>query len=354
MTINSTPPSYSSVNDPLIWAVYDANSIDVTKLNYKYVADLYINSVFVFRAKSFQNPVNNRGIFDLSAVVREYLISAFKSEQGVGEFSQSIVVKFGEEYNFVLYADLVTSTITVFNHYNARTSNFTDLATYADLPASNRPLKIVIPSGTATYYLPYFATTTTPFTVVINGTTTTITPSATNTMHRINIGISATADYTVVIAGVTYSVQVICTGLYKNYLIHFLNKWGGWETMLFNRVSKKRVQNEKKSWQQTSYRVDGSGVVSIKTGSVMHPQKSTFGVSFSEKLKVSTDFLTDAEYQWLSQLVLSPFVYLEDAGILYPVTIEATDYEFKEHIVDMLTNLSLDIDFGTKYNTQFQ
>jgi hypothetical protein len=86
----------------------------------------------------------------------------------------------------------------------------------------------------------------------------------------------------------------------------------------------------------------------------MHPQKSTFGVSFSEKLKVSTDFLTDAEYQWLSQLVLSPFVYLEDAGILYPVTIEATDYEFKEHIVDMLTNLSLDIDFGTKYNTQFQ
>ena len=68
---------------------------------------------------------------------------------------------------------------------------------------------------------------------------------------------------------------------------------------------------------------------------------------------MNSDWLTDVDYQWLSELVLSPDVYVEDEGELYPVTITGTNYEFKEHIVDGLINLMVDVEFGGSYKTQF-
>jgi len=354
MTTESSPVAYSSANDLLAWVVYDANSIDVTKTNYKYVADVYIGAVLVFRSKVYPNPVNDRGIFDLGSVIREYLSFAFKSEQGAKEFSLTVTVKFGEEYNGTMYTDLQTEVLDVFNTYNGRTSAMDDLSNYVDKPATDRPLVIEMAENTATYYLPYFALLTTPFDVVINGVTTTITPTEIETMHRINIAISAVVDYTVVIAGITYQVNIICSGLYKNYHLHFLNKWGGWETMLFNKVSKKRHTVEKKSWQRQAFRVDSSGALTTIVDNVMHTQKATFAGQFSESIKISTDFLNDAEYQWLSQLVNSTMVYLQDGDIFYPAMITDTDYEFKENIVDGLTNLNVNLEFGQKYNTQYQ
>ena len=356
MTIETAPSTYSSANDLLVWVVYDAFAIDNTKLNFKYIAEIRINGVLSFTSKVYPNPINNRGIFELDSMIRNYLVSTFSAEQGAGQFSQSVEVKLGYEYlvgSTVTTSMPSTSTIVVFNHYGGRTPNFTDLATYVNKPATNRPTTIYIKEGATTYYIPYFATTTSAFNVVINGTTTSITPTATNTMHRINIAAGLTSDYTVVLGGVTYQVKTVCAGLYTNYTLHFLNKWGGFESMLFNKVSKKKYAAEKKSFQQLPYRVSSAGVVSIKSGSVMHTQKSVFGMQFSEMLKVSTDWLNDEEYQWLAQLVTSPIVYLEDAGTLYPITIADTNYEFKTSVVDQLTNLTLDIEFGTKYNTQY-
>ena len=124
--------------------------------------------------------------------------------------------------------------------------------------------------------------------------------------------------------------------------------------MNFFKVSKKSYEVERKTWKQPAYRVDGSGVVSVKSGSIMHPQQSVFHSKFSEKLKVSTDILTDAEWQWLAQLVFSPMVYLQDGSTFYPVTIEESNYEERQYINDRLTSLQLTLSFGTSYKTQFQ
>ena len=86
----------------------------------------------------------------------------------------------------------------------------------------------------------------------------------------------------------------------------------------------------------------------------MYQQKTDFAGRFKERLRMNTDWLSDNEYQWLAQLVTSPQVWIEDAGTLYPVSIAGTNYEFKEHIVDGLINLMIDVDFGATYKTQFQ
>lgn len=383
MTFESTPPAFSSVNDNLVYVVYDSNAADpVTYPNYKYIGELWVDGTKVFTKRIFPHPDSNRGIFDFGSVVREYVIGVLNpigagidaQELGLGEFNTTVVIKIREEYGGTVGAVVLTdSSRTFFNHYNGRYNNFTLLAPYSAKPLSTRPVAINLRFAHDNYFIPYFSETTTPFDVVIAGGTAlrtkSITPTAVNTMQLINISpgavnasypgnfTTATESYTVAVGGVTYTVKIVCAGFYANYLIHFMNKFGGFESMLFNKVSRKMFDVEKKNWQQLPYRVDGSGVVTVKGGeggNIMHAQQSTFASRFKEKLKLSTDLLTDAEYQWLGQLIFSPFIYLEENGTLYPVLLTDTNYELKEQIVDSLTNLNINIEFGTSYKTQFR
>ena len=380
MTFESTPPVYSSLNDALVYVAYDAHAADpATYPNYKYVAEVWINGTQVFTGKYFPNPTTNRGIMDFSSVVREYVVTTLQptgsgilaQELGEGSWSLSVVIKIREEYSGTVGAVVLTdSTRKYFNHYNGRINDFTLLGSYPAKPTTDRPTEINLTFASAQYYLPYFSETTTPFNVVITGGTSTrtktITPTAANTLQILNISplainvdyagnfTASTTSYTVAFGGVTYTVNVLCTGMYRNYYAHFLNKFGGYETMMFNKVSKRTFDIEKKSFNQLGYRVSGSGVVSVKSGSTMYQQKTDFAGRFKERLRMNTDWLSDSEYQWLAQLVTSPQAWIEDAGTLYPVVVSGTNYEFKEHIVDGLINLMIDVEFGANFKTQFQ
>ena len=380
MIFESTPPTYSSVNDPLVYVAYDAHAADPTTYpNYKYVGEVWINGSIVFTGKYFPNPITNRGIIDFSNIVREYVVTQLQptgagilaQELGEGSWSLSVVIKMREEYSGTIGAIILTdSTRTFFNHYNGRINDFTILGNYDDVPTTDRPTTIDMTFANAKYFIPYFSETTTPFNVVITGGTSTrtktITPTAANTLQILNISplainvdyagnfTASTTSYTVAFGGVTYTINLLCTGMYRNYTAHFMNKFGGYESMLFNKVSKRFFDIERKAYNQLGYRVSGLGVVSVKSGSTMYQQKTEFAGKFKERLRMNSDWLSDLEYQWLAQLVTSPQVLIEDSGTLYPVVITATNYEFKEHIVDGLINLAIDVEFGTSYKTQFQ
>ncbi len=380
MTFESTPPTYSSVNDPLVYVVYGAHATNPTTYpNYKYVVELEINSVQVFTGKYFPHPTTSRGIIDLGSVIREYCVQSLNvnaggamlaDEMGEGEWRVSCVVKIREEYGTTLSAVLLTDSSRVFfNYYNGRYPGFESLSNYDDDVASDRPVTIELPFTCGNYFIPYYSELSSSFNVVVTGGTATrtktITPTATNTMQIINISpgsindeypgnfTTSTTTYSVAVGTKTYVVNIICEGLYKNYFVHFMNKWGGYETMLFNKVSRKSFDIERKSWKQLPYRVSASGVVSVFNNYTMYKQTTQFAGRFREKLRLNTDWLSDAEYQWLAQLVTSPEVFVEDEGELYPVTITDNNYQFKEHIVDGLINLMIEVDFGATYKTQF-
>ena len=362
MTFETIPINFSSVNSSLMYVVYDANAIDVTKLNYKYVCEVWLNigatQTKVFQSKVFPRPDNNRGEFDISAIVREYCVLFYKTNFGNNEaYVTNVQLKIREEYNGTVGAVVATSTArTFYNYYAGRSSVRNAILPYFDLPCTNRPRKLYINNSFKTpYYVPVLST---GFFAVIDtaGTSTNVT-AANGSIENLDISsyiINTTGNQYITIAGQRFDIDFVCGGLYNNYLVHFINKWGGIETMLFNKVSKTSIEVERKTFQQLPYRVDGSGVVSYDTSSTMHTQKQAYGVGFTEKLKLSTDLLTDAEYQWLSQLVLSPYVWLQGSdNVRYPVTITQSNYEFKQHIVDGLFNLVIDVEFGEQFKTQF-
>lgn len=379
MILESTPAAYSSVNDPLVYVAYDAHATNsITYPNYKYVAEVWVNSVLVFTGRYFPDPTTSRGIIDISSIVREYVNPALSPSSGIlaqelseAQWRASVVVKLREEYSGTIGAVVLTDSSRVFfNHVNGRINDFTKLGSYVAKPLTVRGTSIDLTYSNSYYFIPYFAETTSSFNVVITGGTSvrtkTITPSAANSLILINISpgavntdyagnfTTATESYTVAVGGITYNMAVKCTGLYTNYLVHFLNRFGGFETMLCNKVSRKTYDVERKTWQQLPYRVNGSGVVSVKSGNIMNAQKSQFAGRYKEKLKIQTDWVSDTDYQWLSDAITSPIMYVEDAGTLYPVTLTATNYEFKEHIVDNLVNVSIDVEFGSTIKTQWQ
>jgi hypothetical protein len=370
MVVYSTPSAYSSAHDDLIYTVYDAHSVDpVGYPNYKYIADIYVNSNLVARLKKIQDPTTNVGVFNVGPTVRNYLATTFNPTSGIycqnlasGEFYVNVLVKFGEEYNFTNYLSIVSaSTVKVYNSYN------TDLGVQAltskvNKIASNRPLTGEVLLTSAYYFVPYFLVSGV-VTVTVDGVVFFYSPP-TFTLQMLNISPVAinaahpgliTADtktYSVAINSQTIIMSVVCEQLYTPYTLHFLNRYGGFESKIFQKLSRKNFEVTRKDFGKLPYTVNGSGVVSYKKGLVYNEQRSVYASTWKESLTLNSDFLTDAEYVWLEDLLISPMVFLEDVSF-YPVVLTDNNYEAKQSVNDELSNLTLSIEYQTK-NAQYR
>ena len=108
ITIQATPPAYSSVHGDLIYTVAEVvhTADPITYPNYKFIGDVYINSTLVARIKKVPDPVTKIGIFNVGQVVRNYIATTFNptanslvaQSLSLGQFNLSVTMKFGEEY----------------------------------------------------------------------------------------------------------------------------------------------------------------------------------------------------------------------------------------------------------------
>jgi hypothetical protein len=424
LAINYAPPQYSSLHGDLIFTVYESvKAIDpVTYPNYKYVCDVYIGGQLIYRAKAFPNPVNKRGVFNLASIIRNYVATQFNpsgsgvlvQEFGAGQFYLDIQCKFGEEYAFTTYLNvLVDTTRRLYNHYNNQLYSDTPLlSAYTNNIASNRPYKNSLLYTCSNFFVPYFSLTgtinidvntydpavfdtgeghllTTDSKTVLSTLGSQITPSRqmnlTGTTQHVNTGshscavtagslqqlnlspsainndmagtITSTTEWYEVIINSTLMLRFDITDerIYKPYTIHFLNQLGGFDSIDFRKLSRKTYDLEKKTYVQQPFRIDGSGLLSYaNAGGVVNDTITTYSSQLKQKMKLSTDLLTDVEWQWLKELVFSPLVYLQDGNYKVPVNITATDYEEKKFVNDRLNSLQIDIEFGVQLNAQYR
>jgi hypothetical protein len=233
--------------------------------------------------------------------------------------------------------------------------------------------------GSSYYFVPYFPTTTSLVSVTVtptgggSGFSTSFTPANAYDLQVLNISPVAlnaispgainasTTSYTVQVGSETYTLKIICEPFYDTYMVHFLNKYGGFESKIFNKVSRKTLDITRKDFGKLPYTVDSSGVVSYKNSNgVYNESRSVYASQYKEKLTLNSDILTDAEYTWLDNLILSPMVYLQDGSYFFPCVITDNNYEPKKIINDELTNLTINIDltinieYGQTLNTQFR
>lgn len=386
---------YSAHGDILFTVMETVKAIDpITYPDYKYVCDVYVYGNLAVRLKAVPRPDNQIGIFSISNVVRNYINQGFEpsanqlrcQKLGAGQFYVNTQLKFGEEYGFVTYPNILTdSERNYFNHYNGRLiGQTTKLTDYLDKALSVRPYATPVYRNSAFCFIPFLPTDDTVINLIIKsysggtlvGTTTqpfTPTAASSNEQQLFNVSpaainavspgfISSYIDYYTIEFNTTnitgdsiYRFNLVCEARYEVFTVHFLNRFGGFESKEFTKVSRKSIDIEKSEFGKINYYMESNGnLLFYNSTKVYNEIRTVYASQYKEKMTINTDIISDAEYQWLADLVISPRVYMEMNNYFLPIIVTGSNYEFKKVINDDLTNLTLNIEFGEQLNAQYR
>lgn len=140
-----------------------------------------------------------------------------------------------------------------------------------------------------------------------------------------------------------FSINCECTWE-TPYRLCFLNSLGGYDFFNFNWNSKKSSSYEKSYFKRKAWVWDGTGIYygSDNRGKV---QYSTIG---TDRLQLTSGWITEEESTWLEELISSPDVYIIDntTGVLTAVTVTDTQYDYKTLEYDQLFNLTVNLEFA--------
>tara|TARA_R110001632_G_scaffold31095_3_gene81324 strand:- start:3584 stop:4414 length:831 start_codon:yes stop_codon:yes gene_type:complete len=158
-----------------------------------------------------------------------------------------------------------------------------------------------------------------------------------------------------------YRININCPNLkgYKPIRLTWLNQWGAWDYYTFNMKSSKTISTKKTTYQQLEgtwnelyYNVEG-----FRGG------KKGFRVNATEKIKMNTDFVSEAESEWFEELMNSPEVYILDGfqtdvsnsllnNYVTPVRITSNSYTTKTVANDKLMQYSFEVEKSKTLRTQ--
>ena len=148
------------------------------------------------------------------------------------------------------------------------------------------------------------------------------------------------------IGGEKVRVYLDCVGKYTPISLHFMNAFGMFETAIFKLVSRLTMDVERKTFQTKEYKFNNGSVDYYDANNVYGESKINYNSKIGWKYKLTYDFPTDQEYEWLAELIFSPQIFMEVDGNFYPVTIVNTNYEYSKNINNGLKELQLDIEMN--------
>jgi hypothetical protein len=118
----------------------------------------------------------------------------------------------------------------------------------------------------------------------------------------------------------------------------FKNKFGVWQTIPFNKLSKKSQDFTNESY---------NGLISNYGNYALNKHvKQTFNVNGKEKITVNTDFIPEEYNLLFTELMLSEFIYLEENGTVLPVNLMKNTFEKKTKLNNKLIQYSMDFEYS--------
>ena len=402
ITINSQPATFPSMHDDL-WFVASSNNVGST--NFKFVYDIYINGSQVSRNKIFPSPSadGSYGVFNASPVVRSYVTNYFEPSGTTvlmasnDKIKVDYQVQIGEEVSGAVIANLASGDFSAYNYYaplfgdiftensqiplvlsdyydNLLIENYTD-----DWLSDRDSLDIPIEYGDQ-FFITFLKITSGAYKLWVQPTnedgTLGVAVSGDITMTgQFNLfnfqaaAINAFLNQTLITADTFgYNVYIslgaavtrvlnfkqICNPKYRQYNLHFLNRLGGYDTMAFRLVNKRRSEFERSSYRRNPYKLSNGQMKNIDAYNKYNETTFNFAIQHTDYYMLTSDYLLDQDYAWLAQLVASPIVYIEVQGAFFPVTIRNTNYEYKYKVSDGLFNFDLEVEIGKYLNSQFR
>ena len=104
------------------------------------------------------------------------------------------------------------------------------------------------------------------------------------------------------------NIYLLCPNLkgYESVRLTWLNQWGVWDYYTFTMKSTKTISTKGSTYEQLA----GNWNESKYLPSGYRGGKKAFRVNATEKIKMNTDFVNEAESEWFEELINSPEVYI--------------------------------------------
>jgi hypothetical protein len=402
ITINSTPATYPSMHEDL-WFVASSTNVGVT--NFKFVYDVYIDGAQVSRNKIYPSPSaeGSYGVFNASPMVRAYVTNYFEpSGSSVLVASNNKIkvdyqVRIGEEVSGAVITNLASGSYSAYNYYSPLfgdiftengniplvLSNYYDnllIENYTDDWLSDRDNSDITIEYGDQFFITFLKITGGAYKLWVQPTNedgtfgTSVSGSITmsgefnlfnfqaaaiNAWAGSDIITQSTYGYNVYITLGAATTRVlrfrqVCNPKYRQYNLHFLNRLGGYDTMAFRLVNRRRSEFQRTSYRRNPYQLSNGQMTNIDTYNKYNESTYNFAIQHSDYYNLTADWLDDQDYAWLAQLVASPIVYMEVQGAYFPITIRNTNYQYKYQIADGLFNFDLEIEVGKYLNSQYR
>lgn len=375
-----------------MWHVVSSDNSGAT--DFKYVFDIWINGVQKIRVKQFPEPGTGKAYFDAGPTVRNEMTYGWfepinssvlvRDADLQGEAGIVYALRVGEDFSGLTTLNMASGETS---GYNWATPMFkrrvVGLADKINRWFTNRPLTASAAIGEnlfIPFYTQYTAETMEIRVRTYNHSNAFITQYSGTVKSapliagfiQCNIGTTAlTATTGAVFDGsVKYydvglwqlspgehpamRVYITCNPKFTCIPIHFMNRWGMWDTHRFDLVSKLNMDIDRKGFGQRDYQLNGNAVDYYSASNRYYEGKINYSNKANWSYKLTSDALSDAEYEWMADLMTSPQILLELDGYFYPVTIKKTTYEYNKFVTDRLKAFEVEFEFNSERMTQLR
>ena len=383
ITVIQSPSGEPSVQDTL-WHV--VSSTNVAGQDFKYVFDIFVGGVQQVRVKQFPDPTTQKGYFDAGPIVRNgFSYSWFVPENATddvylcqpsasGEISQLYQIRIGEDVSGITTSNLASGNVRAYNWSPPAFKRKTfDSTTKLNKFYTNRPTGARISTGQK-LLIPFKTDATLTLKVdtynqsnALIATTIDVSTFANSGYVQLDIGTAAiNARLGIIITDAVkyydvyfntfekFRVVLSCNPKYTSANLYFLNKWGMYDTATFDLLSRLTSETERKAFTQRDFRLTDTGVTYYDANYVYNETKTNYENREVLSLRLTMDAPTDAEWQWLSELITSPQIYMEQDGYYYPVTLKNNTYEYSKYINNRLRPFEVDIDINQTRQRQLR
>jgi hypothetical protein len=132
----------------------------------------------------------------------------------------------------------------------------------------------------------------------------------------------------------TYTITIDNCQRYNDLRVFFRNMYGGIDSYTFTRMNRQRVDVDRKTYGYNA---------SVYGDDVYDKQWS---VTYRDTYTLNSDWLTDAEFTWLQEMIYSPECWIQLGTQLVPVVVQTNTYNIRKRVVDKLQQISVDVQVG--------
>jgi hypothetical protein len=362
MNFNEQPSGIVGANSPLIYQFYDSN-YGATDFYYK--VDIFVwsgtNTIPLSPVATIERLpdifASGRAFIDAHKIVQQYLTNDFFTASSyqptISGGAVWCAVKVQGNY-IVTGTPTQTSTITsnvvlCTNGYTYMAAGFNASLVTTGLFTSKT--KFIIPLNTPKYYVWFDANVVTGLTI---GSTTVSTLSVTGSTNRIQAvdlvalyqNASATGDVILTVnrsaGNLTFKIERPCENRYGLIPLHFLNRWGVYDTYVFNALHRTQIDVTRESYQRAMYAQTSMSERWTYGYQINNP----YLVNAKEKYTLNSNYIPEDDNDSIQQMLLSDNIILQD-GAIKSALITDSSLGFKTRTNDKLIDYTINVEVNS-------